>query len=154
MNVVLAIPFLANRNHEGERTGTPSLTNIPVETLVIFCIPCQVQFQFYLGLLFPTPIEPNFSIHFPGHLSFFPLIERTLCICFFLFSLTSRSLLRHTGLLSSLPDFFSPGDFQLLLFMNFLKDLLGLFYSLVPEDSFTGNLPDHLLEETEVNLCV
>lgn len=154
INVVLAFPILANRDHEGEQTGTPSLTNIPIETLFINCIPCQVQLQFYLGLLFPTPIQPNFSIHFPGHLPFFPHVECTLCNCFFLFSLTSRSLFRHTGLLTSLPDFLSPGDFQLLHFTDFLKDLPGLFYSPVPEDSFTGNLPDHLLEETEVYLCV
>ncbi|KAK4816375.1 hypothetical protein QYF61_016279 [Mycteria americana] len=52
----------------------PFLTDIPVEALIILCIPGQVQLQLCIGLPDPIPTLPgSVPILFPGYLSLLPL---------------------------------------------------------------------------------
>lgn len=49
------------------------LSNLPVEILLVICIPSEVQLQLFLGLPRSIPTQPNITLTlFAGHLSLLP----------------------------------------------------------------------------------
>lgn len=81
-------------------------TNLSIKCLVIFHIPCQVQFYQHLGFpVLSTACSDDISVFFPDHVSPLPLPVHFLCIP----QLTSRFLVSHTGFLPPLFDFLYMG---------------------------------------------
>ena len=105
--------------------------------LVIFHIPCQVQFYVHTGFLDPISARPNsIPMFFPGHPSLLPLLYIS-----FLF-------LSPAGFL---PPLLMLGDRELLCSQKcVLKELSPLFHSLVP-DGFPGDPIQQFLKQTEVH---
>lgn len=88
------------------------LSNLPVEILIVICIPCQVQLNLLLGLPCSIPIQPDIvPILFPGYLS---LLLPPVQLLIALKCETSRSQYSHASLLPSFTWFLVSLDHWLL----------------------------------------